>query len=996
MTTDDVRDPDHIPNRLVDLQNVYQEVRDWPLSYCRFQGIQLGPRTLTQWLQQKITDYPLISRAKSTKSFRDMLVGFFNSLVELLHETDVLYKDTDLMDNMHAWLGSMSSSSLRPFRHTATTISLAVQTGLVNIARVLDQRIAKIEQQLAAAKKSKNKSKTTEVQRSLNEANGSRKICSDGIQSFFDIVFVHRYRDVDSKIRTECVEALGTWIWDLPAVFMEPGYLRYLGWMLSDTNATTRQEVLKQLLRVFRRDASQLGHFIDRFRPRLVEMATLDSEVPVRVTAISVIETLRIAAMLEPNEIDAIGRLIFDTEIRIRRAVVNFFVACIDDVHENKMEEIGGAEALEELEDVEEDDYDSPRKEWVNIKCLAETLAIYDAQVEESQSGAVESGHDVLDGAAPDTRISLAAQVLYDKVPEVKTWEMIAGYLLFDHTTSSKTRSRSRSKAQSADATFKKAVAPTAAEESILLDVLSSAVKSNLIQTTDVDKGKRRLGRSEAAEAQEDVALELTTTIPKLLSKFGAEPETAAIVLRLERFLSLDTFQQLRQDASKYEKLLDEICTQFNRHDDKRVLTEATSALLHARQYEELEELTDRKLEVLWENVINALRNFDKSCELSVRGNLAAAPLGQLSTLLLKISKLASISDCVDALEAAPKGKDASPPAIDILSNIVHRGKYEPQEDEIDDLEDEVVTFAIKAAQFYFMWKTRTVALQLANGTGMANADLDRLSVLRQSYRRHLIETFSSRAAIDQLRLFATGSLCDLHLTFATLRPHIKNFRAASAAAAGRADKATVLIQDIEPGLVPELTSIFDGTERQYAKKANKTLNEPDDDENPVADDEDEDDDEDADLSKEERYAAELKAERGFCELAAKYVLAITAKLIDNRGSHAAKLRKRLLRNQHKLGNNFKEVVAYLDEDKFARRTKKAIKAQQLEAQPQKEALSLEIIDDDIFDDNDAVEGSREDLRRRELLEDDIIDDDDDEEDIAAPPAVDDDEILGD
>ena len=933
-------------------------------------------------------------------------------MIALLHETDVLYKEPEFMDNLHAWLASMSSSSLRPFRHTATTIALAVQSGLVEIAGVLDRRIATIEQQSQAAKRGKNKTKAAEIQRGLDEANSYRKACSEAIQSFFETVFVHRYRDVDPKIRTECVEALGSWIWHLPTVFMEPGYLRYLGWMLSDTNAPTRHEVLRQLHRVFKRDAQQLGHFIDRFRPRLVEIATVDSEVSVRAAAISVIDTLRAAALLEPNEIDAIGKLIFDTELRIRKAVVNFFVACIEDVHEGKMEEIGGADALDELEDVDEDDFDSPRKEWVNIKCLVETLAIYDAQIEEAQQNGAGADLDVaadfIEAAVPETRISLAAQVLYDKLPEVKTWEILAGYLLFDHTTSTKSKSKSKSKGISAEAAFKKAVAPGAEEESILLDVLSSAIRSSLAQTGDYDKNRRKVHRSEAAEAQEEIAIELTAAIPKLLNKFGAEPETAAIVLRLERFLNLNVFQQLRQDSSKYEKLLDEISTQFNRHDDKRVLSEATTALLHARQYEELEELTDNKLSLLWENVINALRNFDKTCELTVRGNLAAAPLRELSTILLKISKLASISDCVDALEAGSRSKDSNAPAIQIISDIVHRGKYEPQMDEIDDLEDEVVSFAIKACQFFFMWKTRAMSKLLSAGTGIPDVELDRLSVLRQTYRRHLIETFSSRAAIDQLRLFATGSLCDLHLTFAILRPLIKNFRPSSSSTSQstRADKFSVLTTDIEPGLMPELISIFDGAEKHYAKKAkkDKTLNEPAEDEDPLTDDEElDDDDDDEGLSKEERYAGELKAEKAFCELTAKYVLAITANLIDNRGSQASKLRRRILRNQTKLGHNFKEVVAYLDEERMARRNKKPATKTNDVSQPRKAAISEELIqaddddddDDNIFEDAEPEEGSREDLRRRELLDEDPIEDDDEDE-TERPVHDADDDVLGD
>lgn len=950
-----------------------------------------------------------------------MLVAFFHSTISLLHETDVLYKDPDLMDNLHAWLASMSSSTLRPFRHTATTVALSVQAGLIDIAGVLDRRIATIEQQSLAAKKGKNKSKAAEIQRGLTEANGYRKTCSEAIQSFFDTVFVHRYRDVDPKIRTECVEALGSWIWNLPTVFMEPGYLRYLGWMLSDTNAPTRQEVLKQLHRVFKRDAQQLGHFIDRFRPRLIEMATLDSEVSVRVAAINVIETLRAAALLEPNEIDAIGKLIFDTELRIRKAVVNFFVACIEDVHQGKLEDMGGADALDEIDDPDDDDFESPRKEWVNIKCLAETLAIYDAQIEESQHDVaavidLDAAADLLEATVPDTRISLAAHVLYEKLPEVKTWELLAGYLLFDHTTSTKSKPKSKA-ANSTEAAFKKAVAPASAEESILLDVLSSAIKSSLAQTSEHDRNKRRGHRSEAAEAQEESALELTTVIPKLLNKFGAEPETAVIVLRLEHCLNLDVFQHLRQDSSKYEKLLDEISTQFNRHDDKRVLSEATSALLHARQYEELEELTDSKLSLLWENVINALRNFDKTCELSVRGNLEAASLRELSTTLLKIGKLASVSDCVDALEATPRSSDSNAPAVEILSNIVHRGKFEPQEDEIDDLEDEVVSFAIKACQFYFMWKTRSLSQLLLAGASVPDAELDRLSVLRQTYRRHLIETFSSRAAIDQLRLFATGSLCDLHLTFATLRRLTKDGGSSSDSGPhqSRVDKVRVLMQEIEPGLVPELISIYDGAEKQYARKANKdkTLNEPAEDEDPLSDDEELDDDgDDEGLSKEERYAAELRAEKALCELTAKYVLAITAGLFDDRGSQAGKLRRRILRNKAKLGNNFKEVVAYLEGDKLvaSKRPKKsaAVSATAKDgnhdaAESRKTALSEEMVHDDVedgldqhnvFEDVEPEEGSREDLRRRELLDDDPIEDGEDEPQPQADDA--DNDVLGD
>lgn len=923
-----------------------------------------------------------------------------------MHQNNLMYRDEFLIENLHAWLASMSSSSLRPFRHTATTISLAVQSALVMVANDLDFRLG----HTGKARNSKVKVNAA-TQRDAEKNNSNRKVCTEAIQSFFDTVFVHRYRDVDPRIRTECVEALGNWIISLPAIFLEPGYLRYLGWMLSDTHAPTRLEVLRHLAKVFRRDADRLGHFIDRFRPRLVEMACKDADVSVRVAAIGVIDVLRDQDMLEGEEVDAIGKLIFDNELRIRKAVVGFFVACTKDAISEKVKALGDSDIMEEIPSGKKASLDAPRAEWVDLKCLAETLAIYDSQIEEEQSNqalGLDAAVDLLEAAVPETRISLASQVLYEKVDEIKKWTLLAGYLLFDHTTSSK----ARSKGNNPELAFKKAVAPSPAEEAILLDVLSSAVKSSLTHPSEHDRSRKKHQTSKDAEdvsiSPEDTATELVTVIPHLLSKFGAEPDTAAIVLRLAHFPDIEVFKQLRQNTNKYEKLLDEIVTQFNRHDDKRVLSEAAAALLHSRRYDELEEVTDNKISSLWETTITALHNFDKTYELSSRGNLEESPLKELSTVLLKISKLASLSNCVDTLEAEGDATESTTtPVIQILANIVHRGKYEPLDDQdIDDLEDEVVSYAIKTCQFYFMWKALAYNTLLSSGLNVGDAELDRLSVLRQTFRRHLIETLSSRAAIDQLRLFATGSLCDLHLTFATLRPTIERVRPSSSSGSPstEGEKYKTLIQDIESGLIPELIAIFDGAEKLYAKKIkkDKLLNEPAEDEDPIADDEEEEeDDEDESLSEEERFAAELKAEKALCELTAKYVLVITARLVDNKGTHAGKLRRRLLRNQNKLGHNFKEVVTYLDEEKLAERTRKKANTHSATSKPQKPQLSeaLVIDDDDIFDSTPPPEeGSREDLRQKGLLEDDPIEDDDDNEDEEAerPAHESDDEVIGD
>lgn len=980
VTEDDIRDPENCQNRLADLQNVYTE--------------------------EGITDYPLISRSRGTKSFRDLLVSFFKSLLNVMHETEIMYKDSDLMENIHRWVASMSSSTLRPFRHTATTVALAMETALVEIAKKLDDRVTKLTQQAESekARKGKNKEKLAAIQRNLEEANQNREICQEKIRDFFDTVFVHRYRDIDPKIRTECVDALGSWIWLLPSVFMEPEYLRYLGWMLSDIFPATRQEVLKQLARIFKRDADKLGHFIDRFRERLVEMATKDVDVSVRVAAISVIDILKSTGMLEPNEIDAIGKLIFDSELRVRKAVVEFFAGCVNDSIESKVEEMGGEDAIDEIfgED-QEDEYYAPRRDWISIKCLAEILAIYDTQFEDEQPSEpprpLDIAVDLFSAATPETRISMATQVLYEKIDHIRNWEVLAGYLLYDHTTSAaSSKSKAKSKPKSHEAALEAAVAPEGREEPILLEMLCSAVKLSLTQSAEV-KRRPRL----EIDAQEETGVNLATLIPKLLKKFGAEPSTATLVLRLEHFLDLDVFQQLRQDSTTYTRLLDEICTQFNRHVDRGVISEATAALLHARQYEELAELADSRISVLWENVINSLRNFDKSGELSMRGDLDAELLADLANVLMKISKLAAVSNCVDVLSVASQDEESSSPAIEILTRIVHRGKLATVDEELDDLEDEAVAYAIKCCQFYFMWKVRSFMLAVQSGTNIPGSEVDHLNILRKTFQTNLISTLSSRGTNDDLRLFSTGALCDLHVLFATLRTNIEQ----TPNAAQKYPSLEVLFEEIPPALIDaELIEIFDSAERAYARRAKKTLNEPADDEDPLDDDEFEDDENEDELSPDERKGRELKAERALCELASKYVMAILAKTLDVGGPAPGKLRRRMKRNANKLGNNFKEVVAYLDEDKLAERVaggggggkkkkSKSGKKPAASSAAQKKAVSEEIVvedDSDEEDENPFEEGTEEDLRRRELLDEEL------EEQADTPPRNGDDEdsVLGD
>ncbi|KAJ8122798.1 hypothetical protein ONZ43_g1099 [Nemania bipapillata] len=870
-----------------------------------------------------------------------------------------------------------------------------------NSANRLTELEEAYEQSLQAesSRRGKNKALIEDTQKTLDSAKENREFIDIKVKDLFDIVFVHRYRDIDPKIRAECIEALGTWVCNLPTVYMSPEYLRYLGWLLSDVNVTTRLEVLKQLAKVLKRDAEKLAHFIDRFRPRLVEMATRDSEASVRVAAIAVVDILRGSGMLEPEEVDSVSKLVFDSEIRVRKAVVGFFYELVQEFIDTKIDEIGGNDVLEELfGDQEEEDYDVLRKDWINIKALAENLAVYDAQLDAEQDEirhGLDVAAEVVNAAIPESRISLAAQVLYEKMPEISNWQVIAGYLLFDHTTSSKSRS---SKSHSTEVAVKKAVAPQPQEEAILLEVLATAVRENLSSSMEHGRDRRRHHKLDH-EAQEDAELQLAGFIPRLLSKYGSDPAMAATVLRLEHSLDLEIFQQLRQTPATYDQLLEEIATQFRRHVDQTLLNEAVASFLHAREYYELEELVDGRVAGLWEDSVNSLRGLDKICELSLRGNLDRSTLTSLSQTLMKISKLVTVSDCVDVLEAPGTSIDSDQPLVNILVGIVARGRLTEADDELDDPEDEIVAFAIKSCLFYFMWKVQRLRKAIENEEEIQNDDLDKFIVLRKDLIKHLIQTFSSRGFNDDLRLYAVGIACDITQLFIFLRPHIDGPQSA------KYGKLRSLLEEMPAGLITkEIIPILDAAERAYAKRTKRTLNDPADDDDPLDDELPPEDDEEEELTEQERFAAELKAEKILCELAAKLVMAILARTIDHTGPDAGKLRKRLARNKNKLGSNFKDVVAYLDEDYLRElqggKKKPTVKGKGKET-AKKPALSTEIVIDDDDDEDDPFEGAEpeegtaEDLRRRELI-DDPIEDDEEEEPPVNNQAEDDEEVIGD
>jgi cohesin complex subunit SA-1/2 len=901
-----------------------------------------------------------------------------------------LYENVELIENISVWLGAMSSTTNRPFRHTSTVASLAITTALATVASELVESTAKRQRQSEAeSKKSRvNKARVSAADKEVDEFSQKLQVVDGALGDWFSVVYVHRYRDVDPRIRVDCVVALADWIITYPDRFFDGTHLRYLGWVLSDPHPPTRIEVLHQLARLFR-DKDKLAGlktFTERFRPRIVEIATHDAENNVRATAVDLLDILREAGFLEPNDIDSVGKLIFDADAKVRKSVVGFFAENVNAAFEAVIDDMGGEDALNEAlapPDEDEEGYHNPRLEWLKLKCLVEQLLSYGEDSEELPSQIqriVPSGAEMgLIEAGIESRFSLAAQALYDAIPEMQSWEVLAGYLLYDHS-----QAVENDASEDVDKMLRQNCQLEEKHETVLLDVLNAVVRIRLqrLAETQRDRKKTRTQRDDDKEDQANMARRLSLLIPQLLKKFGALPEAAALCLRLERELNLDVFQELRQNAA-LTALLDDINKQFLTHHNGRVLTEAIESIRHAQGNEELKETVALKIQALWDDLINTFDALRRGKDFVSRGNLESNILVGISNVVLKMAQLAKASDTsvLDNINAPAKskskGKKAMPetPPIDSLIQILDRGlPSEGLDAEVEEAEDTLVRHAMALLLMYFMWKCRECTTHVEEGTSMPDEELTAIVERRDACVTALMRIMESRKGADDLRVDAANLLLDIYFMFRPLKTQKGKIAKTPRKVQGRSQNIVnedweALCREIDGNTTKTALQILTALENSLAKLANKKLEEPDVDDDPIdPDDEPESDDEDADdeRAQADKHLRSLNAEHVLCAFGGRLVLSVHAGSFDSNGTDV--VRKRLERNKLKLTPTWKEIVNNLDALKQVRKgAKKTTKSDKEVAKPSK---STEIV---IEDDSDEEEQQLE-VQGDEIEDEEMVD----------------------
>lgn len=318
---------------------------------------------------------------------------------------------------------------------------------------------------------------------------------------------------------------MGSFFKKYPSHFFGGNHLRYVGWLLSDTATNARLAAVKSLQIIYTLSSSdgdhlmaQLNHFTERFKPRLLEMAEGDTDVGVRVGVLAVLGEIDKAGLLEEQDRERLGSLIFCEDAKVRKAVAGFVKGVWEEWTEEQILEHGGSSNKGLKID----------KNRVGIKGLAALLVKWGAALdkvlgddedpengenEDATGGTSKASAKQTAAMAASThkadsegRTALAVEALWDEMGCVRDWEAILDMLLLDHSDASESQPASRGKRGRGRANGKKAAADDGdedetgsipvdevwrlgdVEEAVLLEVAVASIKRAKKEATSAKK----------------------------------------------------------------------------------------------------------------------------------------------------------------------------------------------------------------------------------------------------------------------------------------------------------------------------------------------------------------------------------------------------------------------------------------------------------------------------------------------------------------------------
>ncbi|KAJ3761453.1 hypothetical protein EV360DRAFT_37795 [Lentinula raphanica] len=762
--------------------------------------------------------YPLISRnspfhiSKPKYSFRASLSEFLSRLINSSALLNSLYR-SQLIEALQVWLVPMSSSQIRSIRHTSTVIALEIEAALSQVAKEVEKevelagRMKEGERKRARTKgnaTTSTKGKDKELDAKLRETKARQEKLEEFIREFIDGVFIHRYRDLDPVIRTECISSLATFFETLPSHFCTGSdYLRYVGWVLSDPAASVRLAAVKALQVVYEGagagDSSKkssgegvvipaLRHFTTRFLPRLLEIAQFDVDTGVRVAVMHVLGYVDELALLPEEDRNKLGTLVFSDEGRVRKGVSRF----VSGVWEERVEQ--------KLGENEKADTD---RDKIGIKSLAHLLvrwgraldrdrrkkSLQEGEVDNEDVNDEETASDEIDGTASDSdtnhafirgRLGLVVDALWDDMDVVRDWEGILDMLILDHSASGSEGESGKGPnphgTVSTTARVDQSWRLSEAEEGVLLEILVASLRRTKSDIADMNDHQQDDTRGE------NMTQALMKALPRLFIKYQTDEHRIVDVLTLPTLMNLEVYLEMRE-TNAYISLWSDISKQFLTHTSSYVITAAaqtivshllTNTALSNVNSEQILELEDELASSLRDVVAGPVppssspsRNMESGSSNITRDieicHLTEDEVLTLTSIILRLRTLAGHRDMSSWMEDNDGGKHSS--AWDILCAISERARLSVGG------EGEMLEQSIQLLTICIMWRIRRLFSTASTHTSDENQLRDNLIIQRDSLVDKLIEyavgtQVQGNGIVEGVKRVAFKSLLDLHILF--------------------------------------------------------------------------------------------------------------------------------------------------------------------------------------------------------------------------------------
>ncbi|GMH47081.1 hypothetical protein TrRE_jg2259 [Triparma retinervis] len=453
------------------------------------------------------------------------------------------------------------ASSLAAFE-----MSRAVLTKIVS----LSNNLAIAERQLKAATGARQGSLKTQVE-SLKRVIAEMEELVTG--PVYSVVFMHRYRDSNEFIRTLCMENLSTSIVLRPSLFLQDKYLKYFGWMLSDSSAEVRRAALVALNLPFDTlkqriengsddgsiDLSDMSNVCMKFLDRIAG-CSLDANVDVQPHAMALLLSLLREGFLDEVE----NEKFWDQ--------ANFCA-----INPKATEEMRATSLQFVIEQIEAFDDDEEELAAQGINSGDEERAIV-AKVDALASWIASSI------TGPDTAVEKARVRLTDLVVEslrsipdqagiATNWSAILRAINEDAVATTKDNATADTKVDEV-------------KQLVLMRFLLAAVKCEVGDIGDAEfltgtiSKKGKITKKGTGVAHENLSVEMLKALPELFVKFSGDSRMLTQLASLPRYLIHSVFS-LPQRKKEFLSLLKQTGDLYLKSTDETVLMQCAMSLTH-------------------------------------------------------------------------------------------------------------------------------------------------------------------------------------------------------------------------------------------------------------------------------------------------------------------------------------------------------------------------------------------------------------------------------